>query len=128
MKFEEIVSALREGKKIRRKDIVWQNYYGFLFVIENKNKIFSNSAGNDDYKLTKEDLKDDNWEIVKETKKIKIRDMTESQYLKFRKKYCGYETCSTTCPFRYINCSMGWWKHKDQYSDKFLDQEVEIEE
>ena len=67
-------------------------------------------------------------EIKKEPKKIKLRNMTKSQYTKFVKKYCGYEICSTTCPFRYINCSMGWQKHKDRYSDKFLDQEIEIKE
>lgn len=68
MRFEEVLPALRTGKKIRRKDIVWENYYGFLFVIENQNKIFSDSALNDDYKLTKEDLLVDDWEIVGEKK------------------------------------------------------------
>ena len=67
MKFEEILPALREGKKIRRKDIVWQNYYGFLIISETENKIFSDNADNSDYKITKDDLNTDDWEIYQES-------------------------------------------------------------
>lgn len=67
MKFEEILPALREGKKIRRKDIVWQNYYGFLLTSETENKIFSDNVDNCDYKITKDDLNADDWEIYQES-------------------------------------------------------------
>ena len=132
MKFEEVLPALREGKKIRRKNIVWKNYYGYLFVIENKDKIFSDSAGNDDYKLTKEDLLVDDWEIVKEPKKAKLRDLTKEQYKNWYKGYCYlYEDCEHCC-FKAVQCDYTyercWINHKDVYSDKFLNQEIEVEE
>ena len=122
MKFEEVLPALKEGKKIKRKN---RNKINYIRIGEEDLIVDEN---NECFPFILEDFLADNWEIVKEKKKVKLRDMTESQYLKFIKKYCGYEICSTTCPFRYINCSMGWRKHKDHYSDKFLNQEIEIEE
>lgn len=32
MKFEEVLPALREDKKIKRRNTVWENYYGFIFI------------------------------------------------------------------------------------------------
>ena len=64
MKFKEILPALREGKKIKRKDIVWQNYFGFLFISDTENEIFSDSVGYY-YEITKSDLNADDWEVVK---------------------------------------------------------------
>lgn len=128
MKFEEVLTALREGKKIRRKDIVWKNYYGFLFISETENKIFSDNVDNCNYKITKEDLEADNWEIVEEIKKVKLRDLTEKQYVKWRKNNCCANICDSSCPFKYINCCVGWSNYKEMYSDKFLDQEIEVEE
>lgn len=62
-------------------------------------------------------------------KKIKLRDLTEEQYWKYNKKGC-YTTCDK-CMFRLVNCTNRdencWIYHKDLYSDKFLDQEIEIE-
>ena len=66
MKFEEVLTALREGKKIRRKDIVWQNYYGFLFISETENEIFSDSVVDCHYRITTDDLNTDDWEIYQE--------------------------------------------------------------
>ena len=135
MKFEEVLPALREGKKICRKDIVWQNYYGFLFISETENKIFSDNADNCDYKITKEDLCTDDWEIVKEKKKVKLRDLTEEQFKKYCKSFTGngnYGRDCDKCVFHNVSCTLFydscWIKHKDLYSDKFLDQEVEVEE
>lgn len=132
MKFEEVLPALREGKRIKRKDVVWQNYYGFLFIGKTENKIFSDSVGNNDYKLTKEDLLANDWEIVKEPKKVKVkfRDLTKEQYMKFRKgditNFCSF------CPFSktegQLECINCWIYHKVLCNDKFLDQEIEIEE
>lgn len=64
-------------------------------------------------------------------KKIKLRDLTEEQYRKFRRSgYCDTTRCSN-CVFRNVNCpsvdNVCWIHHKDLYSDKFLDQEIEIE-
>nr|DAR13641.1 MAG TPA: hypothetical protein [Caudoviricetes sp.] len=62
-------------------------------------------------------------------RKIKLRDMTKEQWDKFLDN-C-YMTCDT-CPFgnarcQKSECKTSWFNNKDLFSDKFLDQEVEIE-
>lgn len=137
MRFEEVLPALREGKKIRRGGIVWRNYYGFLFISETENKISSDSVvENCGYKITKDDLKADDWEIIKEKKKVKLRDLTAEQYKTFVDKKCGNQIVGigcVGCPFYHISCLYGKDNrcridNKDLYSDKFLDQEIEIGE
>ena len=63
-------------------------------------------------------------------KKIKLRDLTEEQYKTWTKNHCDIEYCNK-CPFKKIYCGstneISWIKNKDLYSDKFLDQEIEIE-
>ena len=62
-------------------------------------------------------------------KKIKLRDLTEKQYETWRKENCMGVNCNT-CPFLRARCILGefcWVKNKDIYSDKFLDQKIEIE-
>ena len=131
MKFEEILPALREGKKIRRA-FWWEGHYIKLVRdgIIDQNEI-SLTFG-------KEDLMGEDWEIVKEPKKVKLRDLTQEQYEKWFNNNC----CSKNedkrmsdcfdCIFHNVICnpeiSRCWIKHKDLYSDKFLDQEIEIEE
>ena len=61
--------------------------------------------------------------------KIKLRDLTEKQYETWCKENCDNMNCKT-CPFYKVQCSLGefcWVRNKDIYSNKFLDQEVEIE-
>lgn len=63
--------------------------------------------------------------------KKKLRDLTKEEYRKNRGQICEkYDSC-LTCPFGKVKCSENdfllWQNHKDLYSDKFLDQEVEIE-
>lgn len=63
-------------------------------------------------------------------KKIKLRDMTEEQFFAFKDSDSCFKKSCDDCPFHYISCRVMdwcWAKHKDIYSDKFLDQEVEIE-
>ena len=129
MKFKDVIPALKEGKKIRRRkwnksnyifigtdDLVYdQNYEYFIFILE--------------------DFEDENWEIVKEPNKVKLRDLTEEQFNDYCNKLTDYgedvNSCKQ-CLFRYVPCFTDndncWIKHKDLYSDKFLDQEIEIEE
>ena len=61
--------------------------------------------------------------------KKKIRDLTLEEYKKFCAKYI--EVCAN-CPFGLVMCSFTsdkfWMKHKDLYSDKFLDQKIEVGE
>ena len=124
MKFEEVLPALRKGKKIKRK---------------NRNKINYIRTGEEDlivdendecFPFILEDFLADNWEIVKETKKVKLRDLTEEQYSSRLKNYCNLHCkyCrfnAVPCDYQYERC---WFNHKNLYSDNFLNQEIEVEE
>lgn len=62
-------------------------------------------------------------------RKIKLRDMTVEQWDDYRNECRG--DCDK-CVFCFGNCfysdrKKSWINHKEMYSDKFLDQEVEIE-
>lgn len=61
--------------------------------------------------------------------KIKLRDLTKEQYRKLLGVNC--DDCNT-CPFRKVYCNIYsedcWINNKDIYSDKFLNQEIEIDE
>lgn len=67
-------------------------------------------------------------------RKIKLRDMTKEQWDKNRDSLCKLdksENCDK-CIFQWVGCDdsilrSSWINHKNLYSDKFLDQEVEIE-
>jgi len=62
-------------------------------------------------------------------KKIKLRDLTEEQYFKYMQNLCEQHPCCKDCILRNVNCDSDdcWVCHKDLYSDKFLDQKIEIE-
>lgn len=64
-------------------------------------------------------------------RKIKLRDMTKEQWDNFKEKNCMWH-CEK-CVFGPTKCfksydKKSWINHKDMYSDKFLNQEIEIEE
>lgn len=127
MKFEEVLPALKNGKKIRRKCRPNRYYH-----IENNHIV--NEIG-DLYTFGVEaDILQDDWEVVKEIKKVKLRDLTEEQWQKRKNKNCTkYNSCKD-CPFQKVKCysdykaNDGWYLNKDLYSNKFLDQEIEVEE
>lgn len=131
MKFEEVLPALREGKKIRRNfwredTYFYKNHLGTI--------IFKNGSEDTYYYDLSCLLNSNDWEIVKEPKKVKLRDLTEEQFEKWFRKNCdNYEGCKG-CPLQRVQCVKNptpndWWiRNKDLYSDKFLDQEVEIYE
>ena len=112
MKFEEVIPALREGKKIK--------VVGSSKSYQRKEQLYCT--------MKVYDILYSDWEIVKETKKVKLRDLTKKQYVKWRKNNCCINLCASSCPFKSINCAIGWHNYKEMYSDKFLDQEIEIEE
>lgn len=64
-------------------------------------------------------------------RKKKLRDLTLEEYKKWVRKNCdnGILSCGD-CIFRYVNCgkNFSWIDCKDLYSDKFLGQEIEVEE
>ena len=68
--------------------------------------------------------------IIKLPKKKKLRDLTLEEFVKWREKHCIAD-CNK-CIFNNVYCrtdsSRNWISHKDLYSDKFLDQEIEVEE
>ena len=67
--------------------------------------------------------------IIKLPKKKKLRDLTPEEYKKWKDKNCN--DCKK-CIFNGVLCgvhyNLSWIHHKDLYSDKFLDQEIEVEE
>ena len=67
--------------------------------------------------------------LPKEPKKKKLRDLTIEEY----KKFCiTYNDICENCIFGYVDCDSNsrrcWIKNKELYSDKFLNQEIEVEE
>ena len=132
MKFEEVLPALREGKKIRINVEIWVQLLGYIALDGNDGVVDKYGKL---YELDLSDLNADNWEVVKEPKKVKLRDLTEEQYQKWILKNCdNYDDKCEGCPFQKVYCDRNpniddWWiRNKDLYSDKFLDQEVEIYE
>ena len=64
-------------------------------------------------------------------RKIKLRDLTKEQWDNFLENKC-YMFCDT-CPFSNGRCQKSeikssWFNNKDLFSDKYLNQEIEIEE
>ena len=133
MKFEEVLPALREGKRIRRNYFDEEKYIEVRrfdgFICDNYDI---------DYTFCLDDLLADDWEIVKEKKKVKLRDLSQEQFKKWFKDDCcrknGDEKKSDCfgCIYHNVVCNldllMCWAEHKDMFNDKFLDQEIEIED
>lgn len=132
MKFEEVLPALREGKKITNS-IIKNRGFEYLYYF---NKTIFCGGGGGYWTLTDREIVDrDDWEIVKEPKKVKLRDLTEEQFKKWILKNCdNYDDKCKGCPFQKVYCDRNpniddWWiRNKDLYSDKFLDQELEIDD
>lgn len=59
----------------------------------------------------------------------KLRDVTPEEYVEWCRK-CKLADCRV-CIFNKVNCNIGsirsWVENKDLYSDKFLDQTIEVE-
>ena len=129
MKFEEVLPALREGKKIRRTTDFWKNFIYCYQLIDNQ---LWDGAEEWIDAIDVLDLLADDWEIVKEKKKVKLRDLTEEQFDKWILKNCQKNNECKNCVFNRVNCintsAYSSIKAKSLFSDKFLDQEIEIEE
>lgn len=130
MKFNEVLPALKAGKKIRKN---WWSEDSYIAIGINGQEAISWGSDGSAYPFGISDFEKDNWEIVKESKKVKFRDLTKEQYGKWIKNNCTRkygENCEG-CPFRITKCSTWnnscWINHKESFSDKFLDQEIEIE-
>lgn len=70
------------------------------------------------------------FKIIKIPKKKKLRDVTPEEYKKWWDDVCKNTQC-IECVLYNVMCEPNsnecWLKHKDLYSDKFLDQEIEVE-
>ena len=122
MKFEEILPALKEGKKIRRK--IWSSDEYIVL----KERVFSQDGILHSFSYNDFVAKD--WEVIKDKRSVRLRDLTFEQYKNWYENNCNKLKCED-CIFCYIRCGFGkynWVKNKDLYSDKFLDQEIEIDE
>lgn len=67
------------------------------------------------------------WER-KEKKKIKLKDLSYNQYIAWINNHCSNLVCEK-CPFYKVDChktNTGWINNKDLYSEKFLNQEIEL--
>ena len=60
--------------------------------------------------------------------KIKLRDVSKEDFEKWVNKHCGDSSCME-CMFKCTICTgfNCWVNHKELFSDKFLEQEIEIE-
>ena len=129
MKFEELLPYLRMGRKITNSAIK-NSGYQYIYYKSKSGTIFDDKGGF--YHLTFREIVDsDDWEIVKEKKKVKLRDLTEEQLKKWQQTNCIGGVCRN-CVFNnngycvYLLCC--WAEDKSIFSDKFLDQEIEIDE
>lgn len=88
MKFEEVLPALREGKKIRRANsIVKIDFTENTFCM-----------------LSSVDLLGaDDWEIIEEPKKVKLRDLTEKEFRNWKNEKC--EADCEHCIFENVECA-----------------------
>lgn len=62
--------------------------------------------------------------------KKKLRDITKKEYEKWREKECKTnKILCGNCPFNIVHCDTirPWYNNKAILSDKFLDQEIDIE-
>lgn len=61
----------------------------------------------------------------------KLRDVTPEEYSNWKRIDCCSGAVCYKCPFYNVSCCEdsvdSWVHHKDLYSDKFLDQTIEIE-
>lgn len=70
--------------------------------------------------------------LPKEPKKKKLRDLTREEWDRWLKKNCGTCNCDK-CVFDKASCEASysdrsWVNNKEIYSEKFLNQEIEVEE
>ena len=116
-----------ERFKIKRGDKIFKEIYYF------DERIYIHSENDDStYIPMLNNILNGEYKIIKLTKKKKkLRDLTVEEYEKWFANYCEnrHIRCEG-CIFSGSDCSIkfGWIKHKDLYSDKFLDQEIEVEE
>ena len=71
------------------------------------------------------------YEIIPHKKKL--RDLTKDEWDKWKRVDCVERDSCDGCVFRNVVCTKSnrensWFNNKELYSDKFLNQEIEVEE
>ena len=91
--------------------------------------------GEDDRELwaTTMDLLTGNYSYGIISNKKKLRDLTKDEWDKWKNEDCRLNAACDDCIFINVSCtksigSNSWINNKELYSDKFLDQEIEVEE
>lgn len=114
-----------ERFKIKRGDKIFKEIYYF------DERIYIHTENDDStYIPMLNNILNGEYKIIKLTKKKKkLRDLTVEEYKKWFARENRHIRCEG-CIFSGSDCSIkfGWINHKDLYSDKFLDQEIEVEE
>ena len=90
MNLKEAVQAMREGKKVRRKE--WQKLHSELFIRfqTSVDERFIVTNGGDPYTIFEDDFEADDWEIVKDislsgkmvyTTQVTVNDTAETNFV-----------------------------------------------
>lgn len=108
----------------------WNGYEEYTCYSNNNGYTSINWYKKNDYKIY--EFEDVIIEEKKMKRKIKLRDLTPKQWDENKEIECKNYKCCNNCKFRYVYCDASdidssWINHKELYSDKFLDQEIEIE-
>ena len=108
-----------------------EGYDGTYYISE---KLFVNRSNGIMSDLALGYLLNGDFKIIKLPKQNKkLRDVTPAEYKNWFNNVCGNGIIRCrACIFNNVQCEANseecWVKHKDLYSDKFLDQEIEVEE
>ena len=117
--------GVEPNEKFKIKEIEGKGYFFTedltLWSLEEEEVILSIS-------VSLKDFLNEKYEIVKiPKKKKKLRDITPEENKEWARTHCKPNKLCKNCIFGRIICDE-WISHKDLYSDKFLDQEIEVEE
>lgn len=119
---------------IDAKDNQMTQFYSALnqfwcFTLEQAKEVIKKKYGNGTFIQTDENT----WQHY--VCRIKLRDMDKGHYKQWLDKNCKWDFDTPKhcweCIFRNVFCAMKdsrcWIHHKDMFSDKFLDQEIDLE-
>lgn len=125
------ILGVEPNERFKLEDVPLANYY----IDKNLTVWFEIKKYRDRSNYNLCDFLIGNIKIIKlPKKKKKLRDLTKEELQKWTEKNCKYSSRNLNycekCIFNNVACfntSRSWLDHKDLYSDKFLDQEIEVE-
>ena len=125
------ILGIEPNEKFKLKSTAIGISYGDFYKIDkNLDIFFETDSSWKEAPIGIKDLLNETYAIIG-LKKKKLRDLTEEAYKEWYKNNCTGGNCGK-CPFATVNCYADseycWVNHKDLYWNKFLDQEIEVEE